>query len=68
LKGGEIYLSPASLRAIGVAFRAVSLGGREVVDVMVLGLAARDDLLPVDGANVAQVIIVKHADTPAQNV
>ena len=47
---------------------AVPLRLREVVDVDVLGGGARDDLVPLDRLDVAQVVVVQDTNTPVQNV
>ena len=47
---------------------AVSLRLREVVDEDVLGGGARDDLLPLDGLDVAQVVVVQHADRALEDI
>ena len=46
-----------------VAFR---LG--EVVDVDVLGVVAGDDLVPLDGLDVAEVVVVQHPHRPVQDI
>ena len=51
-----------------MARRAVPLGLREVVDVDVLAAGARDDLLPLDGLDVAEVVVVEDAHTALQDV
>ena len=46
-----------------VAFRLC-----EVVDVHVLGGGARDDLVPLDGLDVAEVVVVQDPHRPVQDV
>lgn len=60
--------SPAALRAGLVAGGAIAFGLVEVVVVDVLGVGARDDLLPVDGPDVAEVVVVQDADAAFENV
>ena len=40
----------------------------EVVHVHVLGLSAGDDLVPLDGLDVAQVVVVQDTHTPMDNI
>ena len=40
----------------------------EVVHVHVLGLRPRDDLVPLDGLDVAQVVVVQDANASLDNV
>ena len=47
---------------------AVSLRLGEVVHVDVLGGVARDDLVPLDGLDVAEVVVVEDPDAPLENV
>ena len=47
---------------------AVSLGFVELVVVDVLGVGAGDDLLPLDGLDVAQVVVVQNADASLQDI
>ena len=61
-------LAPTSLRAGLVAWRAVALGLVEVVVVDVLGVGAGDDLLPVDGLDVAEVVVVQDANAAFKNI
>lgn len=61
-------LPPASLFAGFVAGSAVSLGLREVVHVDVLGGGSGDDLLPLDGLDVAEVVVVEDANGTNENV
>ena len=62
-------LAPAASLAGLVARRAVSLGLLEVVDVHVSALRRPgDDLVPLDGLDVAEVVVVEDADTSLQNV
>ena len=51
-----------------MAGRAVSLRLREVVDVHVLGVVAGDDLVPLDGLDVAEVVVVQDPHRPVQDV
>lgn len=60
--------TPAAGLARLVTSRAVPLRLRKVVDVDVLGAGARDDLLPVDGFHVAEVVVVEQAATPGQDI
>ncbi len=64
----KAYLSPAARRAVCMAGRALPLRRREVVHVRVLGVVSRDNLIPVDGPYVAQVVVVEHAHAAAQNI
>ena len=61
-------LAPAAVGAGLVAGGAVSLGLGEVVHVDVLGGVARDDLVPLDGLDVAEVVVVENAHTALQNI
>ena len=62
-------LAPATGLAGLVARRAVSLGLLEVVDVHVSALRCPgDDLIPLDGLDVAEVVVVEDADRPDQDV
>ena len=47
---------------------AVSLSLSEPVDVEVLGSRASDDLLPLDGFDVAQVVVVENTHAAGQYV
>ena len=60
--------SPAAVRAGLVAGSAVSLGLGEVVHVDVLGGVARDDLVPLDGLDVAEVVVVQDAHTALEDI
>jgi len=51
-------LAPTSSRAGLVTCSAIPLRFRKSVHVKVFGVGAGDDLLPVDGFDVAQVVIV----------
>ena len=51
-------LTPTSCRAGLVAGRAVALGLVELVVVEELGARPGDDLLPLDGLDVTQVVVV----------
>jgi hypothetical protein len=61
-------LAPAALLARLVTGRAFAFRLRKVVDVDVLGADARDDLLPVDGLHVAQVVVVEQAGATVEDV
>ena len=60
----KIVLYLASLVAGG----AVALRLREVVDVDVHRAGARDDLAPLDGLDVAEVVVVQDTHRPVQNI
>ncbi len=60
--------APAAGCARLVAGGAVPLGFVELVVVNVLGVGAGDDLLPLDGLDVAQVVVVQYADTTLQDI
>ena len=47
---------------------AVALRLREVVDVHVHRAGARDDLAPLDGLDVAEVVVVQDTHRPVQNI
>ena len=47
---------------------AVSLGLGEVVDEDILGVVAGDDLVPLDGLDVAEVVVVENAHRTLQDV
>ena len=51
-----------------MARSAVSLVLSEPVDVKVLGRRASDDLLPLDGLDVAQVVVVQDPNAAGQYV
>jgi len=61
-------LAPTAGRAGLVALGAFAFRLGEVVDVDVLGTGAGDDLLPVDGLHVAQVVVVEQTATARQNI
>ena len=62
-------LAPAASLAGLVARGAVSLGLLEVVDVDISTLGGPgDDLVPLDGLDVAEVVVVENAHTPLENV
>lgn len=61
-------LAPAAGGAGLVAGGAVPLGLGELVHVVVLGAAAGDDLLPLDGLDVAQVVVVHDAHAALEDV
>ena len=62
-------LAPAAGLAGLVARRAVSLGLLEVVDVDVSALRRPgDDLIPLDGLDMAEVVVVENAHTALQNI
>ena len=61
-------LAPTPVLARLVAGGAVPLGLGEVVHVDVLGGVARDDLVPLDGLDVAEVVVVEDADRTDQDV
>ena len=61
-------LAPAPVLARLVAGGAVPLRFREVVHVDVLRPRPRDDLLPLDRLDVAEVVVVEDADRPDQDV
>lgn len=60
--------APTAGLARFVTRRAFALRFREIVDVDDLGAGARDDLFPVDGLHVAQVVVVEQAATTGQYV
>ena len=47
---------------------AVALRLGEVVDVDVLGVVAGNDLVPLDGLDVAEVVVVQHPHRPVQDI
>lgn len=61
-------LAPTSPLAALVARRALSLWKCEVVHVEELCSGTRDDLVPVDGLHVTQVVIVEHGYSALQDV
>ena len=61
-------LSPAPVLARLVARRAVPLRFREVVHVDVLRPRPRDDLLPLDRLDVAEVVVVQDAHTALEDI
>ena len=62
-------LAPAAGLAGLVAWGAVPLGLLEVVDVDVSALGGPgDDLVPLDGLDVAEVVVVENTHTPLENV
>ena len=61
-------LAPAAGRAGLVARHAVPLGLGELVHVDELLPGAGDDLLPLDGLDVAQVVVVHDADASLEDV
>jgi len=60
--------APAAGAARVVALGALALRLGKVVNVDVLGAGAGDDLLPVDGLHVAQVVVVEQAAAARQNI
>ena len=60
--------APTARSAGFVTGCAVSLGLVELVVIEQLGIRASDDLLPLDGLDVAQVVVVKDTNTTFQNV
>ena len=61
-------LAPAPVLARLVAGGAVPLRFREVVNVDVLRPRPRDDLLPFDGLDVAEVVVVQDAHTALEDI
>ena len=61
-------LTPAPPIAGLVTRGAVPLGLLELVHVEVLGVGAGDDLLPLDGLDVAEVVVVQDAHTALENI
>ena len=61
-------LAPAPVLARLVAGGAVPLRFREVVHVDVLRPGPRDDLLPLDRLDVAEVVVVQDTHRPVQNI
>lgn len=61
-------LAPTSPLAALVAWWALSLWKCEVVHVEELCSGTRDDLVPVDGLHVTQVVIVEHRYSALQDV
>ena len=61
-------LAPAAGGAGLVAGDAAALGLLELVDVEVPVAGAGDDLFPLDGLDVAQVVVVHDAHAPLQDV
>ena len=61
-------LAPAPVLARLVAGGAVPLRFREVVHVDVLRPRPRDDLLPFDGLDVAEVVVVQDAHTALEDI
>lgn len=60
--------APASTRARFVARRTFSFRIREIIHVHPLGPLTGDDLVPINGAHVAQIIVIDHADVSGQDV
>lgn len=60
--------SPASMFAGFMAGGAVSFGLREVVDVDILGGGPSDDFVPLDGLDVAEVVVIENANGADENV
>ena len=60
--------SPAPVLARLVARRAVPLRFREVVHVDILRPRPRDDLLPLDGLDVAEVVVVEDAHAALEDI
>ena len=46
----------------------IPLGFLEIVDIDVSGVLPGDDLVPLDGLDVAEVVVVQDADGPAQDI
>ena len=61
-------LAPAACLAGLMAGCAVTLRLRELVDIEVLAGGACDDLLPLDGLDVTQVVVVHDADAAFKDV
>lgn len=61
-------LAPTTARARFVAWRTFAFGVGKIVQVHPLGPLARDDLVPVNGAHVAQIVVVDHAHVAGQYV
>ena len=61
-------LAPAAGGAGLVAGHAAALGLLELVDVEVPVAGAGDDLFPLDGLDVAQVVVVHDAHAPLEDV
>ena len=61
-------LPPATVLARLVAGRAVPLRLREVVHVDVLRPRPRDDLLPLDGLDVAEVVVVQDSHAALEDI
>ena len=62
-------LAPAPSLAGLVAWGALSLGLLEVVDVDVSALRRPgDDLIPLDGLDMAEVVVVENAHAALQNI
>jgi hypothetical protein len=51
-----------------MAGRAVSLGLIELVVIKQLGICACNDLLPLDGLDVTQVVVVQDPHTTFKNI
>lgn len=60
--------APASTRARFVARRTFPFRVGEIVQVHPLGPLTGDDLVPVDGAHVAQIVVIDHAHISGQYV
>ena len=62
-------LAPAPSLAGLMAWGAFSLGLLEVVDVDISALwRPSDDLIPLDGLDMAEVVVVENADTSLENI
>lgn len=61
-------LSPTSAAAGLMAGSTVPLGLGEIVGVEILGRRPADDLLPLYGLDVAEVVVVDDADAALENV
>jgi len=61
-------LTPATVLAAFMTGSAVSLWLREVVHVDILAVLPCDDLVPFDGLDVTEIVVIEDADTALENV
>lgn len=63
-----LTFAPTTGRARLVAGRALPFRVAEVVRVQPLGPLAGDDFFPINGAHVAQIVVIDHAHIAGQNI